>query len=111
MVTGKNLGTMQVFTGRMENMDGDVSTQRFLPPKAKDDGGEPIWSDGLAHLWVEANKTWCFSHLMSESINFRVRAHGRSCDHSSILSGVGWVGFVRSTRATVTRVIPARAAA
>lgn len=56
--TGNNLGAVVDFVGFMENMDGDVHIARFLGPDAIDDVGEPIREDGLAQLWVEANKSW-----------------------------------------------------
>lgn len=71
---GTETGTtaVQAFVGRMENMDGDVSGERFYPATLRYDDlddvdgseiNEParIWpndDDSGARLWVEANKAW-----------------------------------------------------
>lgn len=56
--TGNNAGAVSDFVGIMANMDGDVSTCRFLLPEAIDSEGEALYHDGLARLWVEANSSW-----------------------------------------------------
>lgn len=56
--TGSNLAEVQQFVGVMQNMDGDVSTVRFLEQKSRNDDGERIWNNPSAHLWVEANLAW-----------------------------------------------------
>lgn len=55
---GSNLGEVQALAGIMSNMDGDVSTQRFLPPGAVDDDGERIWNNNNAHMWCEEFYEW-----------------------------------------------------
>jgi hypothetical protein len=56
--TGDNLAEVQAFVGVMENMDGDVSTVRFLEPEALNYAGERIWEDSRPRLWIEEIKRW-----------------------------------------------------
>jgi len=67
--TGDNVAEVQDFVGFMENMDGDVKTNRFSPGNQKydidpDDGdvdylqGEYVWPDRNPHLWVERVHGW-----------------------------------------------------
>lgn len=55
---GDNLNEVQSLAGVMSNMDGDVSTERFLPPGALDVDGERIWNNNNAHVWLEAGFRW-----------------------------------------------------
>lgn len=55
---GSNIGQLQEFAGIMSNMDGDVATERFLPPGALDVDGERIWNSNKAHMWCEEFYEW-----------------------------------------------------
>lgn len=56
--TGDNVRAVKAFVGRMENMDGDVSTSRFIAPFAVDDEGVALFRNSDAHVLIEADRAW-----------------------------------------------------